>query len=309
MSLESINARWLNVRNCPACGSPDSVSQGQLTGNSYHFADEAIPFPDKGIALAQCDKCGLIYKTVVPSPSFLSEVFSRQAGKVWVSTYSFKNEVRLIQDLVDKDFFDLLDIGPSNGDLLRACARLGGRRSGLDVIRHPGLKSSLRGEFIQGLLDDPVLRWSKQPYDLVTAFDVFEHFYYPSQAFKNLRTLVKKNGFVLLETGAVDSYWPQKFGASSWWYAGLFEHHLFWSEKTLRKIADKFGFELLSIARKRHKSRKRVSFGYGTEILKVALYEFSRRKYESISTVLGKQGGQPWSPFTRDHFRAVLKKK
>src|SRR3546814_17912205 len=72
----------------------------------------------------------------------------------------------------------VLDIGASNGDLR---AQLGGTAdllSALDVVEYPRCREIVdgRGEYIIGQLDAGVV-WSGAPYDVVTAFDVFEHFF------------------------------------------------------------------------------------------------------------------------------------
>src|SRR3546814_9919265 len=88
-----------------------------------------------------------------------------------------------------------LDIGASNGDLL---AQLGGtadRLSALDVVEYPRCREIVdgRGEYIIGQLDAGVV-WSGAPYDVVTAFDVFEHFFDAGHAIANLLAFVRTGG-------------------------------------------------------------------------------------------------------------------
>ena len=247
-----------------------------------------MPLPDSGIAVSACEGCGLIYKAMVPTSAFLAAVFQRQRGTKWVGTHDFSTEAILLQRLAGTAVFDLLDVGATDGALLKACAESGvqGRRSALDVIRYPGLEAQLAGEFIEGFLDVPSLSWSRDPYDLVTLFDVLEHFYRPRIAFENLRSLVRSGGLVFIET------------------------HIFWSRRSLESMASAFGFEVVFWAEGRHKSRREVFRpGIAAELAKVGLYCLVGGRYAGVAQRLGRQGNQPWYPFARDHFQVCLRKE
>jgi hypothetical protein len=143
----------------------------------------------------------------------------------------------------------------------------------------------------------------------VTCFDVLEHLYAPQLAFRNLRQLVRDDGFVIIETGNVDSEWPVRYGADQWWYVRLFEHHMFWSRAAVEQMAARSGFQLLVWREQRHKARGGASaLQTAKDLAQVALYRTAPRAYPKLAPLLGKYWTQPWSPFTRDHFRAVLRK-
>jgi hypothetical protein len=301
---------WLAVDNCPACGSPPQQTE-RLPESGYVFGDERIDFPSGGVSVAQCSTCGLAYKTVLPTPSSLAQVFERQVGKKWMERYDFRDEVVELHRLADGKP-DLLDIGSGNGALLEAWAhqQSSGRRSALDVVLHPGGASHINGEFIRGLIDSESLQWSGAPYHLVTLFDVVEHLYAPQIAFRNLRDLVRDNGLVVIESGNVASDWPQRYGIHHWWYVRLFEHHVFWSRQAIERIAARFGFRLLLWRDLRHKARTALPLQQKlNDTAQVALYRMTPRLYPRIAPLIGKYWTQPWSPFTSDHFRVVLRKQ
>ncbi|MFZ5512574.1 MAG: class I SAM-dependent methyltransferase [Pseudomonadota bacterium] len=301
---------WLRLERCPACGSPAVRARHRLPNRIYAFGDETIRLPQSGIAVHDCAQCDLVYKDVVPDPRFLSEVFDRQAGKKWMEPYDFGPDVAELKRVAGGDLADVLDVGAGNGALLGSCTAGGirGRRSALDVVPHPGLEQHLAGEFIQGFLDAP-LTWSGRPYQAVTLFDVLEHLYFPHVAFANLRQLTDRRGLVLIETGNVESGWPRRYGAGEWWYVGLFEHHVFWSRRSLEHMARRHGFRILRLEERRHKSRVTGdTLRAAKDLLKVGLYRASRGAYASLAARLGKLGAQPWSPFARDHLRVFLEK-
>jgi SAM-dependent methyltransferase len=274
----------------------------------YRHGDAVIPMPEREIRIIECGECGLMYKDTLPSPGFLAEVFLGQKGKMWNNGYDFAREVEVIQSLVRTEEYDTLDLGASNGDLLRAL-RSDGRRSALDIVRYPGLSGALRGEYINGLMDSENLHWSGAPYDIVTAFDVLEHLYSPEVAFANLRRFTKPGGFVVAETGDTASFWPERFGVQRWWYACRFEHHVLWSRDPFERLVQRYGFRIVGFERKRHKERAIMPLWRDlVDVAGIALYRVAPDVYGRLTGAVGKYRPQPWSPFTRDHFRAVLER-
>lgn len=302
-------AKWIYFNQCPACGSINKEVCGNLPDAMYIFGEENILFPASGISLLRCTDCTLVYKNALPDPEFLSSVFSRQMANKWTDTYQYDEEIRKFTELLG-DKFDLLDVGASNGALLEACkgSIVNGRQSALDIIAHPQLLKRIKGEFIQGFLDHAQLAWLGEPYEIVTLFDVLEHLYDPENAFKNLRLLVKDNGIVFLETGNTKSFWPVRYGVHQWWYTRLFEHHMFWSYESLEKIASRHGFKIICWHEKHHKSRNLDSPRIFVDLLKVGLYKMLSSSYTQLAQFFGRNGVQPWSPFTKDHVQVVLKK-
>jgi SAM-dependent methyltransferase len=309
--LEFGDAHWTTVEQCPACGARDGIAQGTIPDQCYAFGAVRVPIPLSGIVVIECAVCGLVYKTPVPQPGFLSEIFAREAAGKWMTPQGFAHEAAALQHRVGRRAFDVLDVGAAGGPLLRACAERGvsGRRSALDVVHYPGLEAHLAGEFIRGRIDMPSLAWSGNPYDVVTMFDVLEHLYQPPVAFQNLRALVKPRGWVVIETGSADSFWPVRFGRNQWWYVRLIEHHVFWSRRALDHAAAANGFEVVDWEKRRHKSRREIGLlGLGNDLLEVSLYCVARDAYGTLARLFGKQGNQPWYPFARDHFRAWLRR-
>lgn len=299
---------WLEVSRCPGCGGVNVKDLGELDIEQYRHGKEILALPDRTVHMHHCKKCDLFFKGIVPSPDLLKGFFSRQTGMVWTEGYDYADEVGLIRYLANCDTFDLLDIGVAEGGLLKALDLLDGRRSGLDLVAHRGIESAIRGEFIQGLVDEDIL-WGEEPYDIVTMFDLIEHLYYPEKAFANLRLLVKPGGYVVVETGNVGGLWPRRFGILNWWYAHLLEHHLFWTNRSLGDLAQRYGFRMVSFKEKYHKEHS--TFVLKRDLgrtAKAALYCATPVGYRRVTKALGKSSRQPWSTLVPDHFRAVLQR-
>lgn len=301
--------QWRSVARCPACDSDACVARSSLPDRSYVFGSEQVAYPPQGVEIVECGDCGLHYKATVPAPLYLADIFKRQAQTKWASSHDFRPEAALLQKLSGGAPFDLLDVGAGDGRLLWACGEAGltGRRSAFDVMHYDGIERHLTGEFIQGFLDDPLPEWSLERYDVVTLFDVLEHLYDPRQAFENLRWLLREGGLVFIETGNSQSTWPLRMGINHWWYARLLEHHVFWSRRSVARIAAAHGFRIVYWREVRHKSRRKlIPKRAVVDTVKSGLYLASSNGYASIAHRLGKQGVQPWFPFAVDHFQACL---
>jgi SAM-dependent methyltransferase len=310
--VSAASGGWTEVGRCPACASARRRVRGEIPERYYVFGGERIALPGGAIRVYECARCGLIFKSPLPGSALLAGVFARHAPAKWIVAHDYGPELRHLSTLTHGADFDLLDVGAAAGSWLHACARLraGGRRSALDVVRYPGLEQQASGEFIHGEIDDPDLQWSGEPYDVVTAFDVIEHLHRPDAAFANLRAMVRPGGWLWLETGCVDSYWPSRFGVEQWWYVRLIEHHVFWSRRSLEAVAETHGFGLEQYEIARHKSWRDAGVGkIGSELLKSGLYRATGSRYPALARHFRREGNQPWFPFTRDHLRACFRRR
>lgn len=77
---------------------------------------------------------------------------------------------------------------------------------------------------------------SESSYELLTAFEVFEHFVNPIEEFEKMIML---SDSIIFSTVTL----PNEIPSNDWWYYGFDhgQHISFYSEKTLRTIAEKFG--------------------------------------------------------------------
>lgn len=310
MNIDINNSNWLSRSACPICGVETLLKDlGKIEDSSYQFGRGLISTPASGISLSQCESCSLVIKNVIPTSNFLSEMFIKEAGHVWDVEYDYKSEISSILQYANAPF-DILDVGPSNGDFLKNIAPYSNRRSGLDIVQHPKVGQHIRGEFITGLLDSESLSWSGEKYDIITIFDVFEHLYNPKAAMKNLRSLLKPGGLVFIETGDASSLWPMKYGLPTWWYVRLFEHHVFWSKKSLMLIAKRYDFEVISTVSKRHKRWPYESLAFvAISAIRSGLWRISPLLFKKIRALQGKSIRQPRSPFVSDHLLMALKLK
>jgi SAM-dependent methyltransferase len=199
----------------------------------------------------------------------------------------------------------MLDIGASNGDLLRALTPYVSRRSAFDAVRFPACEAAVSGEYIIGAFEDEP-HWSEQPYDLVTAFDVFEHFLQPREAIQNVLSFVKPGGYLVIETGNWRAAQP---GLTQWYYCNLFEHQIFWSIRTFKFLCDEFDLELRNCDIVNHKYRRDMPALKRLAISAYRKASFTETTERMLKSMFGVDPRLLAPPRLQDHLFLIVRRK
>jgi SAM-dependent methyltransferase len=190
-----------NAKTCVICGSGDTTPV----------------FIKDGFQLGRCSKCGLTFVTNPPTSSELDKLYSFDQG--YHSNFASPAADMLPQvsaarrHLRDLARFrtegKLLDVGCSVGVFLNEArnsgwvvsgverssdsARVGRERFGLDIIA---------GELTEDTFGDDA-------FDVITMWDVIEHFENPLSALKIVARVLKDDGVLLMETPNIDGLFPR----------------------------------------------------------------------------------------------------
>jgi hypothetical protein len=242
---------WSVVRDCPLCGTTGS-ERARLARESYYFGSFRIPLPPDGVGLMECGQCGLLFKSRVPERAAFARVMGEAATAVWKAKPGVHPALPMMEPYLPKHRFDVLEVGASNGDLLAQLRPRADRLSALDVEAFPSCKEIVTGEYIIGDVDRP-LAWSGRPYDVLCAFDVFEHFFDARAAVSNILAMLTPGGRLIVETG---DWTTAADDLPGWYYCNLFEHHIFWSRTAFEFACAGHGLQLLSYAVVNHKGRR-----------------------------------------------------
>lgn len=300
---------WQSIDACPLCGSREGRNVGYLPGKGTAFAGYFVHYPEK-ISLNSCGSCGLLYKSVIPTQSLITKLYENSGNKLWSKWYSYESEMSFIEEYLAINGNGVLDIGAGRGDTLRALQGKARRMSAMDVIKQSGIDEVITGEFFYGCVDADDFEFHDEPYQMVTAFDVIEHFSSANVAFSNIASMLERGGVFFAETGDADSYWPHKYGAHNWWYVNLLEHTIFWSKECVQNLAEIYGFTVEKVTEKKHKRRSQDTIArIVRDTMKVAMYMAFPKKYVNYALRNAAISIQPSSPFAKDHLLFVLKKK
>ncbi len=186
----------------------------------------------------RCPACGFVQ---TEEPYWLPEAYSEPINK---SDTGLVNRNLILADItkaVISVFFNrrsrFIDYGGGYGLFVRLM-----RDSGFDFYRMDAHAPNI---FARDYEAEP--QGNKQ-YELMTSFEVFEHFAAPSQ---ELEKMFNFSNNILFTTELIPGNCPKP---GEWWYYGLDhgQHISFFTKKTLRVLSEKFKVRLYSNGRSIH---------------------------------------------------------
>lgn len=204
--------------------------------------------------LVRCLKCGVIF--VLPQQSIIHAVsinldkynsLSNKATYLKMQQIFKERATRCAQVLkLYKEKGYLLDIGCSYGFYLKVFNQLGFNTVGMDISKRTidYVQNTLHLRGIKANIETyPLLEKS---FDIITLFDVFEHFSDPNKMIMKVRRSLKPNGIIVIQTPNCKSIMARLTGID--WFWMLIPQHLFlYSISSLKYILQNNGFKILRI--------------------------------------------------------------
>ena len=247
-----------NQLQCDLCAS-------QAFQNRYQFED---------ISVIECRTCGLVFvqtkegindlnlKKIYSSNYFLerNEYFDQGKkenlkGVKQEHHQDFRNGLDLIKKY--KNSGRLLDIGCATGTFLNLARSQGWQACGIDISEFAvsQVQSHYNIEAYVGTLSE--INFPDASFDVITLWDVLEHFTSPSEELKEIHRVLKDDGIILFNTPnekalirKVAQYLYQFSGSRISAPARKLHHifHLYYfSANTLKALLQKSGFEVVEL--------------------------------------------------------------
>lgn len=230
---------------CPVCGAPSPLLDVvDLNKSCEELKGRHLPLSGVPIYYARCESCCFCFSPEMhgwPLEKFEQLIYNEQYVQV------------------DPDY---LDFRPrNNAKVLLSMFKEFGAGAGLRHIDYGGggglLSAVLREQGWNSASYDPFVNRDVQPeqlgrFDIVTAFEVFEHVPDVDALFAHLRLLRAEHGIVLFSTLlSDDDIAPNR--RLGWWYASPRNGHIsLFSRKSLEILARRHGFQFGSFSRGFH---------------------------------------------------------
>ncbi len=220
---------------CKLCGTP-----GRLWAKG------------KGFNVLRCPGCGLLWVDRVntePGDYWAEEIYLEVEKELEARFRRILSRVLRITGRPGR----ALEVGSSIGTFLKVAGEMGFEAEGCDISPRAVEFSRKRGLKVRlGTLDGA---YREGEFDYVFAFNLVEHLPEPSLFFKNAIRVLKKGGFLVIETPIQDSLFhiSSRFfyilSGGRLKFLGLSpdDHLLRFSRKTFRKIEEIFGLRLLRL--------------------------------------------------------------
>lgn len=221
--------KTMETINCIVCGNNSNFST-YLKGTKVH--------PN----YLKCSTCGFVfaYPLVPISYKDQSENFWHK-GDVALSGRLANYEIRLdaINKYLDEGKHKFLDVGTHTGIFLKLLKSKGIEAVGVELNENAAKYG--RQEFGVNILTDPLDKMSERgPFDVITLFNVFEHFENPVTALLHLKALTKTNGILAMEIPNI--FTLQSTISRGLWHHFVTEHFWFYDRKTIAMLLRKHGF-------------------------------------------------------------------
>lgn len=242
MTLGADSFSWRS--SCCACGSVHwrTLSVKTRFVNSYDFPIGAVQVGQDACQreLRCCLTCGIWYFSVVPHSEAVRAMTDRPGvTERWHSDNERPAFLRAVDRIAPMTPGAILDIGSHSGGFLAMLPE-----SWTKVALEPMAEAvtSPAEEVLCGFLESTDI--GKERFDVITAFDVFEHFEDPARATFRIASALRPGGLLLLETGTKDSRLARIL-RSAWYYLQYLEHLQAFDSASIRTLLEEHGLEVV----------------------------------------------------------------
>ncbi len=264
---------------CPSCGSERLTCVGDLAPG-VHFAGRLMDPPLPGGRLYRCTACRLSFRHPTLPKAQLDALYRQGDPACWDYDPARRADWTITRRWLDRHVEPgrILDVGCFDGAFLAA---LGApwQGFGLEISEAAIRKAQARGITIIGRnVDD--LAMLEPRFDVVTAFDLIEHFEDPRALLRRMAACTMAGGVVILGTGNTQAAAWRLMG-SHYWYCALPEHQAFISEAWCRAAADALGLTLAHLERYSHDAHRPLHRRAG-QLAKNLAYRFAPRLFHQL---------------------------
>jgi 2-polyprenyl-3-methyl-5-hydroxy-6-metoxy-1,4-benzoquinol methylase len=219
-----------------------------------------VPLKDRKLAhLKKCPACQLVSVRSFPEREVLEDLYSeeyfRSANSELSGYDDYERDRYCIQKTADRrlDVIErnhvrrgrLLDVGCALGFFVEAAQRRGWDAEGIDISAHAVeyATGKLGVKARAGTLDSA--GFEPDSFDVLTMWDVVEHFTDPLGQLKYCHSLIREEGLVAISTPDVGSAVAKVTGPRWMGYKLAQEHLYYFSRDTIGAMLDKAGFDVI----------------------------------------------------------------
>ena len=241
---------------CPGCGADDFRIIAQGPDFDHHCSEQDF-------TLVRCQKCDLCYLNPRPTTEMLPVIYEVEdyicydfdtKGNAAVQKYRERAETKRIRKALvhlDRPVADIraCDIGPGDGTTLAAFRTLGAKAEnlyGVDIDR--SIITKLESKGLRGILSRAEdLDGSVRDFDVVLMLQVIEHVADPRRVMEKSRDLLRPGGILWMETPNIAGWDRPLFARRTWGGYHFPRHWTLFSPKTMRRMLEEIGFEVVGI--------------------------------------------------------------
>ncbi len=209
--------------------------------------------------ILKCQNCKLAYLYPKPSSKEIEKFYQEGYFESGLANTGYSNYIQLTNELhleakkrleIISQYItsgSLLDIGCGYGHFLKEAKDLGFDVMGFDISREAITK--LKNDFgIRGKVGDVLPgQLPNSQFDIITSWDVVEHFPDPLKSFSALNNIQAKGAYFIFTTPNIESIDGKLLGKYWYGFKRIPEHLYFFSPKTVSNYLKDSGYTVVDI--------------------------------------------------------------
>ncbi len=217
--------------------------------------------------IVRCDGCGLIFRDIILSAEFAKQLYSGDYFTNEQADYFFnypkekedifRSRIQMLEPY-EPEGRNMLDIGCAIGTFLKIARECGWETRGIETSEYASgyARDNYGLDVICGEFDAEKFS-EEDKFDVITMWDVVDHAEDPIKFLKDAASLLKKNGYMFVETTMEDSL---VYTICNYIYRlsfGLIKlpvmrghpvhHSTFFSRQTMRKALEQCGMKIKAV--------------------------------------------------------------
>jgi 2-polyprenyl-3-methyl-5-hydroxy-6-metoxy-1,4-benzoquinol methylase len=276
------------VKHCPLCNStkrtllyPSTLTKIDPTLNQYLCTSSSYGIHGP---IYKCLNCNFIFIVDNAPITNILKSYEKAEDPVYIAEEpgrrkTFSRHLKALAKL-RKEKGKLLDIGSYTGLFLSMAKEDGWETEGIEPSRWAVEQAKkIYNLSIKNSILKPGI-FKPNTFDVVTMWDVIEHFANPKQSVEISHTLLKPGGLLAITTIDVDSFPAQILKARWPWFMRM--HRVYFSRKTLKKLLEENGFKVIAV----YPHIRIISLKYF-----LSRFNFPPKKYKNIFRNLARITG------------------